>query len=81
MAVRVGQAVLTALWQRPATSPTTPDANTVAVTQAVLTALVDPTGSARVAQAVLTALMAPSDAVDTPGGGSAPTTHTFGYAV
>ena len=83
MAVRVSQAVLTALWAKPTASPTTPDAGNVAVTQAVLTALMVPSGSVRVTQAVLTALMVPSDDVDTPGGGGTPTptTHTWGYAV
>lgn len=81
MGVRVSQVVLTALWERPATSPTTPDAGNVAVTQAVLTALMSPDGAVRVAQAVLTALMIPGDDQDTPGGSGTPTTHTFGYAV
>lgn len=68
MALRVSQAVLTALLVRPTASPTTPDANTVAVSQAVLTALINPPSAARVAQAVLTALINPSDGVDEPGG-------------
>ena len=83
MAVRVSQAVLTALWEKPTASPTTPDAGNVAVTQAVLTALMAPSGSVRVAQAVLTALMSPGDTQDTPGGGGSPSaaTHAYGYAV
>ena len=83
MAVRVSQAVLTALWEKPTASPTTPDAGNVAVTQAVLTAFMVPNTSVRVSQAVLTALMSPSDDVDTPAGGGTPAavTHTWGYAV
>lgn len=82
--VRVSQAALEVLWQRPTVSPTSPDTGFVGVSQAILEVLYRPTSAVRVSQAILEVLTAYADSdTNTPpssGGGDSGGVRVFAYA-
>lgn len=81
MAVRVSQYVVEALIARAATSPTTPDANTVALSQYVVEALISEDARVRVSQYVVEALVSEGDTPLDPSTPPAPGgVRVFGYA-
>jgi len=84
MRVRLSQLVLEPVIAWAATSPTSPGAGYVAVSQLVLEPVILGVGTARVSQMVLEPVMLHGDTNDDPepgGGGGEAVTHSFGYAV